>query len=187
MVLRNRLGNLSKRWHTDVTAANRIAWASFAASHPRTDVFGESRVLSALAMYQAINGISLSAGGTYIDTPPVDIDVLALTSMSATFTAAPLSCLITFAATPLGAGIRLYVWATPPLPVGRVFMGSSLRFLGVSAAAAAADFDAKDLYVARFGAAPQVGQKIGLLVATVDPSKGAISVGLTDTIIMAAA
>jgi hypothetical protein len=183
LAVRARLADLSGRWHADLTEAIRLQWEAFATAHPRVDVFGEQRVLSGLAMYQALNGIALGGGGARMDGPPVDLDVVALTAMTAELDTSTPLLNITFAGTPLGAGIKLYVWATPAISSTRTFWKPQLRFLGVSAAAQASPFDAMAMWNARFGSTPNPDEAVGLLVATVDVLKGAVSVGLSAKVI----
>ena len=70
------------------------------------------------------------------------------------------------AATPLGAGQKAFVFASPQRSAGRAFEGD-LRLVHVSAAAAASPANIFSAYQARFGV-PVVGNKVFLAVLTYD-------------------
>lgn len=80
-LVRTSFGGNSKDYSTLLTDAQRTSWANFAASFPRTDVFGNSQILSGLAMYQSINRILAQVGVAALLDPPVDLSVTALTSV----------------------------------------------------------------------------------------------------------
>ena len=183
-LVRQRLSNLSKYWGGTLTEAQRAAWTGFAKLNPVVDVFNDKQQLSGLACFVRLNAAILNAGATQIDTPPVDLDVTGLASVTITATAGPSVVSIAFTATPLPAGHRVYVFATPGLSPGVTFYKPFLRFIGVSAAAQVSPYVATTVYTDKFGDTV-LGQKIGFLVAVVDGTKGSVAPGLASLVTVA--
>jgi len=77
---RSRLGLLSKDWAT-LTQNQREAWKSFSLTHKRVDVFRLAKQRTAQQMYMFLNLALLSNGLATIADPPVNLDVLGLTSI----------------------------------------------------------------------------------------------------------
>lgn len=175
--VRANMSIISKAWGGILTAVQRAAWDGFAKLNPVVDVFNDKQQLSGIAMYNRINGVLLKIGAARIDDPPVNLSILSLLSASITASAGPTVLSIAFTATPLLAGIKLYVWATPGLSPGVTFFKPFLRYIGVSAAAQVSPYVATAAYTAKFGDMVS-GQKVGLLIATVDSTTGAVSPGL---------
>jgi hypothetical protein len=175
--VRDSFKALSVAWANTLTTAQRAAWAAFAADHKVTDVFGASLQLSGLSMYQRVNRILAQCSIARIDDPPADMAVIQLVTCSVVADASDSTIAITFTATPLPANTHLYVWCTPPLPAGVNFIKNRLRQTWVSAAALASPGAAGATYELRF---PNLvaGQKIGILVSTVNDLNGAVSQGL---------
>jgi hypothetical protein len=184
-LVRERMTTLSKRFSTVISEADRLAWSAFAKVNPVVDVFGNPQALSGISAYNRLNGVILNAGGTRIDTPPADLEVTGLLSMSVAASAGGGTLAITFSVSALGAAERLYIWASQGLNSGREFFKPSLRFIGVSAAAQATPFAAGALYTAKFGSMIQ-GTAIGVLVGVCDRTKGAVTPGIFARVIVAA-
>ena len=183
-LVRERLTTLSKRFSTILTAAQILSWNAFAKVNPVVDIFGNAMTLSGIAMYTRLNGIILNAGSALIDTPPADLEVGGLLTLTVTATAGPSVVSIAYTGTPLAAGTKLYIWASGGLNAGRHFFKPNLRFLGVSAAAQASPFVATSLYTDKFGDLI-AGTAVGFLVGVCDPTKGAVSPGIFQRVIVA--
>ena len=253
-LVRERLTTLSKRFSTIITEAQRAAWNAFAKVNPVVDVFGNPQALAGISAFNRLNTVILNAGGTIIDTPPADLAVTGLLSLSvsalapAVATAATASAVaanvltltfaahpfavgesvalsgfagdgavlngnsvvvlttdathitaafvtgdfavggagtaqgagrldLTFATTPLGAGLELYIWASQGLSAGRQFFKPNLRWIAVSAAAQTSPFGASHFYTDKFGSLI-LGTAIGVLVGVCSPTKGAVTPGI---------
>lgn len=176
-LVRQRLSNLSKYWGGTLTAAQRAAWNGFAKLNPVVDVFNDKQQLSGLAAFVRLNSAILNSSDTQIDTPPADLLVTGLASVTITASSGPSVVSIAFTATPLPAGHKLYIWATPGLSAGITFYKPFLRFVGASAAAQASPYVATVPYTNKFGDTVS-GQQIGFLIAVIDGTKGAIAPGL---------
>ena len=148
--VRSNFAYLSKRWANDLTAADRAGWIALAVANPRTDVFGNTIVLTGLQLYQACNRALASIGQAYIDAPPATLSAEtpgALTVVADT--AGP--TLTVEPATFNTAADGWVILAGPQQNPGRKFIGSALRQVknGVTVLAAAQTFLTE--YVAKFG------------------------------------
>lgn len=146
--IRATLVTLSKRWSSTLTQAQRDAWLALAVANPITDVFGNAHALTGHQLYIRANQLLIRAGQPTIDTAPVDQAITGIASASITAAAAA-TLTVTFAPTPLPAGHRLYLSATPNLSPGRTPDKSQMRFIGVSPLAQASTFAAGSLYTTR--------------------------------------
>ncbi len=180
-LVRQRLANLSKYWGGTLTAAQRLAWTGFAKLNPVTDVFNDKQQLSGLACFARLNAAILNAGNAQIDTPPANLLVTGLESLTITVSSGPSVVSIAYTISPLAANHKLYIFATPGLSAGITFFKPFLRFIGASAAAQATPYVATTIYTNKFGDTV-AGQKIGFMVAVIDGVKGAVSPGLVQLV-----
>ena len=176
--VRARLTLFSKQWSSLLTQAQRDGWISFASSHPVTDVFGASIVLTGSQMYGRLNQQLGAAGLTEISDAPLTSDVESLAT--AVLTVAPVvpSATIAFSPSPLAATSHLQVFATPPYGVGKSFVKNALRLVVTSGAAETTSFEFQAAYVARFGGLAASGQKTTTLCRVIDDVTGFTSVGI---------
>lgn len=148
--VRSTLSTFSKRWSSTLTQVQRDAWIALAIANPITDVFGNAHPLSGHQLFIRANQLLNQSGVAAIDAAPPDQAITGIATASIVATA-PATLTVTFAATPLAAGHRLYLSATPNLSPGRIPDKSQMRFIGVSALAQASAFAAGGLYTARLG------------------------------------
>ncbi len=146
--VRATLSTFSKRWSSTLTQVQRDAWIALAVANPVTDVFGNAHALSGHQLFIRANQLLIQAGVATIDAAPPDQALTGITSTSIIATA-PATLTITFAPTPLAAGHRLYISATPNLSPGKIPDKAAMRFIGVSALAQASAFAAGGLYTTR--------------------------------------
>lgn len=140
----------------DLTVSQKAGWASLGAMMTRTDPLGQTYTLTAFQAYVAVNNNNLAAGNAVVsDAPAYDSPVAMLTGII-TLTNAAFS--VAYTPTPLGAGERLFFYASPQRSAGRGFE-ADYRLIHVSAAAAASPANVLSAYTARFGA-PVTGNKI---------------------------
>jgi hypothetical protein len=123
----------------------------------RYDSLGQAYNLTGFGAFMSLNLNKLAAGDAVITdapayTPPAELDSFSIT----TLTAAAIS--LAYTPTPLAAGNRIFLYASPQMSAGRTFV-SDMRLLLVTAAAAATPINAFSAYQARFGT-PVVGNKI---------------------------
>lgn len=152
---RARFGDLAAGW-SGLTDAQRAGWRSLGQQIQRTDSLGQTYTLSGMQAYIAVNANNLDAGNSVVSDAPARIDPVGLLTMTVTTAGGTLSAAYT--ATPLGAGKKLFIYASPQRSSGRNYEGD-LRLIHVSAAAAASPANILAAYTARFGS-PVVGNKI---------------------------
>lgn len=176
----------SKLWSGTMTAAQRAAWVAYASTYPYTNIFGDSSVLTGLAMSMAKNQVLNQLAVAAIVQPPVDNSVAAIpaaTTMTANHTTPIIS--IATPAQSAAADTDYYVFMTPALPAGRNPSESTYRFVGsyapsaagVTVGAAGVNYGK---WAARFGAltVSNVGNIIWAVISQVSISKGNVTVGV---------
>jgi hypothetical protein len=153
--MRARFGDNSQGWRT-LTDAQRAGWDSLGNSISRTDSLGQAYNLTGPQAYIMVNNNNLDAGNAVVPTAPAMLSPTGLLTATVTSTGSTLS--YAYTATPLGAGQRVFIYASPPRSAGRKFE-QDYRLIHVSAAAAASPANILAAYTAKFGA-PPVGSKI---------------------------
>lgn len=145
-----------------LTDAQRAGWLSLGLSISRTDSLGQSYTLGGFAAYCSVNNNKLDAGDAVVSDAPTIVTPADLVSVTLTATSAALS--IAYTATPLAAGVRLFVWVSPQRSAGVIFNGD-YRLLTVTAAAAASPANILAAYTAKFGV-PVTGKRLFLSLQT---------------------
>lgn len=153
--MRARLSANAAAWRT-LTDNQRAGWESLGAQMVRTDSLGQSYTLNGFGAYCSVNNNLVQGGASQIDDAPALVTPDALLTATLTATAAALS--LAYTATPLPAGAKLFVYASPQRSAGRTFEGD-FRYIFSSAAAAASPANILAAYSAKFGA-PVEGNKI---------------------------
>lgn len=159
--VRNRLADNAAAWR-DLTGDQRAGWESLGGQIVRTDSLGQSYTLNGFGAFVSVNNNQLAAGNAVLSDAPAIVTPVGLLTATITLTAIAFS--IAYTATPLGAGVRLFVYASPQRSAGRSYE-SDLRLVHVSAAAAASPANVLAAYSARFGA-PVAGNRIFLALMT---------------------
>lgn len=152
---RSRMSANAALWRT-LTGPVRAGWMDLGLSMVRSDALGQSYSLTGFQAFCSVNNTLASAGAAGITAAPALITPPGLITGVLTATAATLS--LAYTVTPLGAGIKLQVFASPQRSAGRSFEGDFRQIL-VSAAAAASPSDLFATYSAKFGA-PVLGNRI---------------------------
>lgn len=158
---RARMSTNAAGWR-GLTDAQRAGWTDLGLSISRTDSLGSSYTLNGFMAYCSVNNNKLDAGDAVVPNAPSIVTPPDLTTATITLTAAAFS--IAYTATPLAAGVRLFVWVSPQRSAGVNFNGD-YRLLTVTAAAAASPAAIITAYTAKFGV-PVVGNKIFTLLET---------------------
>jgi hypothetical protein len=122
----------------------------------RTDSLGQSYTLDGFQAYCSVNNVKQLCGdATVSDAPALGTPSTILTA-TVTLTAAAFS--IAYTPTPMPASTRLIVFASPQTSAGRSFT-NDVRFIQVTAAAAASPVNVLAAYTAKFGV-PVVGNRV---------------------------
>jgi hypothetical protein len=178
-IVRARLKAIAEAWSEMLYEGQRNMWRDFALAHPRRNVFGAEKVLSGFAMFQSCNGVSLATYGGWLLDPPADLDVVGLDSMSITISVYEWQMALTFEPNPLPEKHAMYLWATEPLSPGVGCYAPMLRWIGCTEEELDSPENIAPEYDNKFGVFPEVGQKVGFRIQTVNAEKGALSVPLT--------
>ena len=158
---RARMVTNAAAWRA-LTDAQRDGWASLGGMISRTDSIGQSYTLNGFMAYCSVNNNKLDAGDSVVSDAPAIVTPGDLVTVTVTLTSAAFS--IAYTATPLAAGVRLYVFVSPQQSAGRAFNGD-YRLLTVTAAAAASPANVLTAYTGRFGV-PVTGNRIFISLTT---------------------
>jgi hypothetical protein len=113
----------------------RALWKQWATLHPVIDRLGNSIVLSGQGAYCQLNSRLRNLGNVVQANPP-PANITAYVSTTAVALTTPAAVTITFATTPLPAGIRMELLLSAGTPAGRDPNMRSARWAGATAAAA---------------------------------------------------
>lgn len=158
---RARMTTNAAAWRA-LTDAQRAGWLSLGAAISRTDSLGQTYTLNGFMAYTSVNNNKLDAGDAAVSDAPAIVTPADLTTATITLTAAAFS--VAYTATPLAAGVRLFIWVSPQRSRGVSFNGD-YRLLTVTAAAAASPANILAAYTAKFGV-PIVNNRIFLSLET---------------------
>jgi hypothetical protein len=173
-----RFGNRSSGW-AGITDPQREAWRQYALTNPITDALGQQQALTGHAAYVGINSRLDKAGDSLIADPPVGAGPTPLTSLTLSADIGAGTFDLTYLATPLAAGVRLWVQAALVDSTGITYVENLYKLVAVSSAAQASPLDIETEVAARFGTI-QVGMVLFVKVATFDGATGLLSSPLVD-------
>lgn len=178
--IRGLFTNLSKRWFGTLDDAQRLAWIALAAANPRTNVFGNSIILTGLQMYQSLNRNLQNVGETIIDDPPPNLDVEGLTSVDPVPSGTASTFMVDFVPDPVPAGHWAVIEATLQVNAGRSFVSSYYRYITQYPSGPPLPFDMHTAYTGIWGKL-RIGQRITVRAFTVKIATGARSVPVVAT------
>lgn len=174
----------AKLWSGTLTPAQRAAWTLFAQNNPYTNVFGEVKQLSGMAMMMSLNQVLRVIGSAIITDAPSDLSVPPLAAIigpdGPAANGTPVSgIMVDTAVQAVVAGAKWYVFATGALAGGKAAGQSDYRLLGtIAAIAAQSDISLDALYAIVFPGAGIAGQHIGVAISTVNTATGAVTPAL---------
>lgn len=173
MAAKSRLALCSANWR-QLTSAQQLAWVAWASANPVTDTLGEKRPLTGQQAYVSLAARQHLAGVALPTTPPADPapDGLITCVLDADIGAGDFD--LTYTATPLAAGLMLWIQVCNVPSASVRFVKNRLRFLQVSAAAQASPFAIQTAYEARWGL-PAVGSDVVCWVSVLDSTTGLLS------------
>lgn len=131
--MRNALSTLQTRFLTTVTAAQRLAWQTYAQNTPVTNKLGASVLLTANQWYVACNSLRLQAGVAIVDAGPVTFGLPTLTLPVPTIVAAGTTVSVAYTNTDSWAnevGGELLVFASRAQNATINFFKGPYRFAG---------------------------------------------------------
>ena len=147
---RAAMGGNSAAWGLLIPTV-RLAWKVWAENNPITDRLGDKRILSGHQAYVGLNSRLDVIGAANISSPPVKPGPDALTAVSMTASVATQAAILTYTATPIGAGKCLWINGakTPTATVN--YIKNLLRFIEYSATAQASPYQV-DYFAIKLGA-----------------------------------
>lgn len=154
---RTRLADNSANWR-GITDAQRMGWGSLGAMIQRQDSLGQTYTLTGFQAYVSVNNTLMASGDAPVDDAPA-LDTPAVIATAA-ITLSDVAFSIAYTPTPLGAGEKLFIFASPQRSAGRTFE-NDYRLITVTAAAAASPANILADYTAKFGV-PVTGNKVCL-------------------------
>ncbi len=173
LAAKQRFATQSAAWSA-LTAAQRLAWGQFAATHPISDRLGQSQILAPNAVFIQLNTRIVQAGGTQIVDPPITRDPEGLLSLVQVCDIGLGGFSLTFTPTPLGATEQLRIRAAVVSHEGIEYVTNLLRVVGYGAAATASPFDHEAIVLAKFGTLI-VGQFVHVWIDILDNATGLLS------------
>lgn len=177
--VRARVAMLSQYWGGTLTQQQRDAWIAAGDVYTVRSVYGETQTLNGIALFQRLNLNILNAGGAIIQVPPVNLEVPQLINpvlTAETDTANVIS--LAFAGGPLTGTNKAYIFVSPPMPPGRSFVKSAMRYLEFQAGTTT-PLNIAAAYESLFGTITgKEGMKIFVLLAVVNTATGAVSPGV---------
>jgi hypothetical protein len=178
-IVRARMAANSAAWRA-LTDAQREGWASLGASMTRTDALGQTYSLNGFMAYCSVNNNKALCGDATVSAAPALVTPSTVLTVTVTTTGGVLS--VAFTPTPMPASTRIAIYASPQTSAGKSFE-SDLRFISVSAAAAASPVNLLAAYTAKFGV-PVVGNRIFFSLVSIN---GGFQSGpfLTSTVVIA--
>lgn len=182
--IRTILSQLSSDWRT-LTDAQRMQWAVWASQNPITNAIGERTILSGHQAFVQINHRVLQSGGTQLDVPALASAPDALLTLSVAAAAGASTVGLTFTATPLGAGCKLWILAAKVDSAGIKNVNNLFRLVGLSAAAQASPFAAGTMIETRCGELVE-NQIVHVRACVVDTASGLLSLPIEASAIVAA-
>lgn len=154
-VVRARMSANAAAWRA-LTDAQREGWGSLGGMISRTDSLGQTYTLNGFQAYCSVNNVKALGGDALVSDAPAYVTPSALLTATITLTSSSFS--IAYTPTPMPAATRLAVYCSPQRSAGRSFE-ADLRFIQVTAAAAASPVNVLAAYTAKFGV-PVTGNKI---------------------------
>lgn len=145
-----------------LTDAQRAGWLALGLMISRTDSLGQVYTLNGFGAYCSVNNNKLDAGDAAISDAPAIVTPADL--LTATITLTGIAFSVAYTATPLAAGVRLFIRCSPQQSAGRKFNGD-YRLIAVTAAAAASPANILAAYTARLGV-PVTANRIFLSLQT---------------------
>jgi hypothetical protein len=168
--VRSNLSYLAKEWAL-LTVANRESWNSAVEDYKKTDIFGDIKVPSGFNLFVALNLALMNIGEVYNPACPPKGVVGTVATLTPTIVAAT-SISLAYTGDTLDEYSVVVVEATSPQSQGKNFLKNQYRKIGQFAGDTASPYVATAPYVAKFGAIPDEGKKIGFRMRCVNVDTG---------------
>jgi len=167
---RNRLSTRATAWG-GLGAAGVLLWNSAVDLFKSTDIFGDIRKPTGINLYQMLNNNLVRIGIAPITTPPLPVALpVIITGELAAVHAGAVT--VTFTEDPVVTASEVEVWATPALSVGKSFVKSEFRRIGLMPAIVTHVTTLTTLYNDKFGAVGAAGLKLFVKMQQISKTTG---------------
>jgi hypothetical protein len=179
---KTKFTTLSQLWFY-VTAPDKLAWKTWCAVNPITDVLGDAQVLQPNAAFIGLNRRAQAAGGSGSTTPPVSPAPSAIQGAACTTDIGSLPFEITFTDSPRAATEALWILCALVTSPSITYVKNYLKFVCCSSVPATSAVNILAEMTTRFGTL-SAGQICHFRVSVCDNATGLLSppVHLTSTI-----
>lgn len=126
---RNLFTVLSKAWRA-LSAVQRGAWNTWAASNPISDVFGDSKILAGNAAFQRVANVMVLCGLAQPTVPPIATTLTPAATVSAVSAAGAGTITVTTGAQTVSTGFYIG-WTPGGMSQGKTVCSSLIRVCGV--------------------------------------------------------
>jgi hypothetical protein len=172
--VRGRLSTLSKAWGV-LGASSKVAWKTYAQTHPIVDRLGNSQVLQGSAAFIQLNARLIQALGTQITLPPVESSPLPVLGLTVTIDiGVGADYIVEWTSGATGVGECVAVWAAVSDSPGRDYYANMKKLILISGDEQATQLDIETALVERFGSLI-VGQRVFIECEVWDKTTGLVS------------
>lgn len=156
--VRNVFATLSAAWRS-LTALAIAAWNSAVGDYKNTNIFGDVKHPSGFNLYQKLNNNLSQIGIAAIPLPltPVAVPIITTGVLTAVHAG---TIEVSFTTDPLVVASKIIISATTAQSIGKSFVKSEFRQIGILPAIVAHVSDFTTLYAAKFGSVPAAGKRI---------------------------
>lgn len=180
MLSRQVVVNYNSLWQ-QLLLGYQMEWNDYAASHTRTNPFGETKAITGANWHQSINFNLQSFGNAYVNVPPAYTLPPAVTAYTLVLTATTISIVFDTSFSPTNSG--LIIWVTAPTSRVSTSLRSQFRTCTLTVASPFTTIDiTSDWNLATgldYASLPSGSRfKIGCMVQTCEQTSGLCSPGL---------
>ena len=179
---RGTFSTQSSAWRS-LTEAQRNTWISGAGGFPYSDIFGNRQSLSGNALYVKLNTVLTNLGQAANSSLPAAVAVPLATATALAADASAHTLQLDFTDTPIPAGFKLVVEATPQVSAGINFMKNKYRVLARVDAAGTSPQALGTAYEAKFGTLT-TGKKIGVRIYLASKTTGQVGIATALTTVV---
>lgn len=167
---RNRFTNFSQGW-SGLTDEQRSAWNAAVVHFARTDIFGDLKNPTGFNLYQRLNNNLAIIGKPALPSPPLPVAVQPVVATNLTAVASPASLSLSFDPE-ISVVSKVKVFATAPQALGRNYVKSAYRLIGVLGSDDTSPKDITAMYISKFGTLGEPDQRIFVKIEVVAQATG---------------
>lgn len=167
-------------WGQALTEDQRDAWWAFAQVNPRTDIFGDAKLLTGQMMFMSLSTRLFFVTGSYNSDPPAGINVVTPKVDTLAIDVSVPSMTFEQRTSRVSGTMLSWVWATRAIPSGQRPQKNMFRYIASNqwkAAGLPFTWDVSSQYLGK-GWSWNAGDKIALRIGTIDIASGATSPGV---------